>query len=312
MRLAPWLLLALMLVSAPGFAQATGGDRDAARSLATEGFHLYATGKHAEALERFRGAESQYHAPPHVLYIGRCLAKLGKVVEARDAYQQLLAEQLPGDAPEQFVEAKQSAKDEAPLVASRVARLSVEVDPPADGLRVSLDSRELSAAELAAAVDVDPGEHRVEVHADGFASQERVVSLSDGAAQTIAFSLEPSGDDAFTPSGGGSSLVAPVVLLGLGGVGIIVGAVTGGLALQKKGELDDACPSKVGCPRGSQELEEDGRTLGNVSTAGFVVGGVAAAAGVIWLVFALSGEDQQEAAVQPLIGPGQLGMRLRF
>jgi hypothetical protein len=192
--------------------------------------------------------------------------------------------------------------------------VDVGTQPPA-GLRATLDDRELSAAELGTPIDLDPGDYQVVVTAPDEKEQRRSVTLAQGANEVLEFrfgadEVPPGGDD-----GDGASIVGPVVLIGLGVAGIVVGAVTGGLALKKKGDLDDLCPAKS-CPleatADGKQLEKDGRTLGAVSTVGFVVGGVAAAAGVTWLVFSLGDDGGSHATIEPLVGPTQLGLRATF
>jgi hypothetical protein len=79
------------------------------------------------------------------------------------------------------------------------------------------------------------------------------------------------------------------------------------MSLGKVGELEDLCPTKS-CPAADEELADDAKMLGNVSTVGFVLGGVGLAAGVALLLWQPGADDDEpsDAAfhVVPRFGPG--------
>ena len=78
------------------------------------------------------------------------------------------------------------------------------------------------------------------------------------------------------------------------GVGVVVGAVTGGMAFGERAKVLDNCVDTV-CNAEGKDAADKTQTLGNVSTAGFVVGGVAIATGVVLLLTAPSDEQEPEA-----------------
>ncbi|MGC4065119.1 MAG: hypothetical protein QM784_10830 [Polyangiaceae bacterium] len=61
---------------------------------------------------RFNRAEKLVHAPTHLLYIARSNVKLGYLVRAQEAYQQLIREQLGASAPQAFRDAQGAAERE--------------------------------------------------------------------------------------------------------------------------------------------------------------------------------------------------------
>lgn len=105
--------------------------------------------------------------------------------------------------------------------------------------------------------------------------------------------------------------ISPLVWVGFGvaAAGSILGGITGGISLSQASDLEDQCPNDV-CPP-DKEGDVDGMmTLGHVSTVSFVVAGVGAAVGVVGLL--LPGGDESpegDVALQPVIGPGVLGLR---
>src|SRR5690348_5663659 len=65
---------------------ATDQERAGARSAASEGIQAFQDGQTEKALKLLEQAESIVHAPTHLLFIALSRAKLGKLVEAREAY----------------------------------------------------------------------------------------------------------------------------------------------------------------------------------------------------------------------------------
>lgn len=109
------------------------------------------------------------------------------------------------------------------------------------------------------------------------------------------------------------------VALGVGGAGLLVGAVSGGLAVSRHGSLIDACPTGHCRPDQKAALQPDVdayNTLGAVSTVGFLAGGVVAGAGVILLLTAPRAVQTREASasisIRPMLGPGYLGAQGSF
>src|ERR1700759_5347182 len=88
---------ALVLGGGPAGAQ-SAADKATAREAATQGIGLYRAGKYADALDRLKRAQALYDAPVHLLYIARCQAKLGQLVEAAENYRLLDRYKLPSDA----------------------------------------------------------------------------------------------------------------------------------------------------------------------------------------------------------------------
>ena len=82
----------------------------AARDLAKKGAEAFVAGNHAEALDFMTRAEALVHAPPHLLYIARAQAALGKLVAARETYLKVTREELPASAPRAFKDAQSQAK----------------------------------------------------------------------------------------------------------------------------------------------------------------------------------------------------------
>ena len=101
------------------------------------------------------------------------------------------------------------------------------------------------------------------------------------------------------------------VAFGVGGAGLVLGAVTGFLAMSKHSDLSNSC-TNGNCPATSQSDVDSYHTMALLSTVGFVVAGVGAAAGVVLLVTQPKSAPAQSAWVSPYVGVGTVGAVGRF
>jgi tetratricopeptide (TPR) repeat protein len=99
--------------------------------------------------------------------------------------------------------------------------------------------------------------------------------------------------------------VAGGVLLGVGGAGLVVGAVLGGLALSQREEVLDACSSGV-CPVAQQGNADEAKTKALAADLCLGLGGAVAAAGLVLLIVSITGED---AGDDVTIVPGGIAVR---
>jgi len=190
-------------------------------------------------------------------------------------------------------------------------------------VRVNIDGVQVRAELDGQQIVVDPGEHTVVLEAEGEAAVERTfVALEGQKAQLVDVQL---GDgDSVSPDAG--SALSPLVWagFGVGGVGLVVGGLTGGLSLAKASTLEDGCPSKSACDPALESTRDHGELLAHVSTAGFAVAGAGIALGVIGLVVgggsaadgadaaAHVGPERRGIELSPQLGPGYVGVRAQF
>ena len=177
----------VLMFAADASAQLDRAARDRARPLAEKGFLAYRDGRYADAVELFQQAESEYHAPSHVLFIARGLQRLGRLVEAQRSYHALISERLPDYAPEQFHEAQREGRSEAGELDKRVPRLLLRVQGAGAGARLSIDGAEWQA--LRDDIALDPGEHDVAVKSDDGREASQRITLAEGARRQLVLTL---------------------------------------------------------------------------------------------------------------------------
>jgi hypothetical protein len=319
-------LVALFVsVTHVALAQPTDSDRTTARELAREGYAALEQKNYAVAEDRFRRADALVHAPTIVVDHARSLVGLGRLVEAYERYALVLREGVAPNAPASWKQSADDAGKEIETLKPRLAWLIINVDGPKEP-RVTVDGREVPVASLGARRATDPGKRKVRVTADGFVSGGRIIVLKEGEEQTISITLERPESVVLeeTPAPANEPKAAesarsplPWIALGVGGVGLAVGSVTGAMALSVHSDLSASCPSgkcKPETEAESKAYEDDVsryHTLGTISGIGFGVGVAGVATGVVLLVTSPS-SSSKNASVMPIVGPGFIGVRGRM
>jgi hypothetical protein len=331
LALAAPLSLLLGLASGPAFAQ-SDGDRATARELGRDGQAALDQKDYKTAEDKFRRADKLVHAPTLELGLARALAGEGKFMESQETYNRIIREGLPPGASDVFKQALDAAKQEVGAVSPRVAGATINVQADGGGdvpaVSVTLDGQPLNAASLGVRRQVDPGDHVVKATADGFLPGEARFNVGEGGSQTVQITLKKdlsappaSAAPPATPPAGGVDTppegtppkrsILPWIAFGVGGAGLLTGAITGGLALGQHSSISSDCGGGSSCPTTEQGKIDSFHTMALVSDIGFVVAGVGAAAGVVLLI--VHPYDSAPAApaagfrVTPTVGFGSVG-----
>jgi hypothetical protein len=295
--------------------------REEAGKLADQGFDLLKNKRWDEALEKFRAADNTLHSPMFVLFQARAEEGRGHLVEAQKLMQRVIDERLPDYAPESFLQAKQEAKQAMAAVSPRVPSMSVKLSgaEPAT-TTITIDDRPVEGAASGSLVPVNPGQHKVVATTTDGRQVDRTVSVAEGEKREVALDLggasvnQPPPPE--TPSSTqGRSWLAAGLAYGIGGAALVVGAITGGVFVGRANDLKDRCPENHCSP----DDEAEGKsvsTLGNVSTAFLVIGGVGIVLGTIFVFVPLEGSSdpgsgQATSSYAPELGVGPTGLQLR-
>jgi hypothetical protein len=338
------LAVGLGLVAPHAFAQ-SDADRATARALGQDGQQALEAKDYRTAEDRFRRADKLVHAPSLELGLARALAGVGKFVESQETYNRIIREGVPPGAPDAFKHALDDAKKEVETVSTKVGAVTITVkaiggadiaDPA-----VALDGQPINSASLGIRRAIDPGNHVLHVSAAGYKPADLNFPVTAGsnidqpillekdltgtapppalapgpatnAAPATATTAAPPASGSppdTTPSSGKKGSIAPWIAFGVGGVGLALGAITGGLALGDHSTLASECGSGS-CPSNNSKDQSDlssYHTMGALSTVGFIVAGVGAAAGVILLIAAPKSEPTTGLSISPTIGLGSVG-----
>ncbi|MDB4883504.1 MAG: hypothetical protein JWL95_2270 [Gemmatimonadetes bacterium] len=341
------LLAMTSIVVAPSTASAQQSAEDlaAARQLGTDGVMLADEGKCAEAIEKLTRAEKLHHAPSTADRLGECQIELGMLVAGTELLQRVVREPLgPNPAPV-FTQAVARAQKALQAALPKIGNLRVVVSPPAVKATLAIDGAPLQESLIGVDRPTDPGSHVVSASAAGYLPAKVDVVLAQGETKNVELTLvvDPDAPKEAPPPpvAGPSAPVAPpeepstggsrapaFAAFGVGAVGVVIGAVAGGLALSNLSSAESDCGADHKCRAGSAGASDlsTARSMATVSTVGFIVGGVGLATGAVLLLTRSSGSPSsttsaasrpppsapRPAHVEPVLGLGSIGLRGTF
>ncbi|MGA3124226.1 MAG: hypothetical protein ABSF69_26000 [Polyangiaceae bacterium] len=314
-RLLFFIVAVVWLVPLAARAEPSDADRATARALAREGFEAQQQGQYAIAADRFTRAEALVHAPTLLLGLARAQVGLSRLLEAQETYQRILREPMAPNAPAAFAKALEESKRELAALAPRLGWVTIQVGG-ATSPTVTLDDLAVPVAALGVRRACDPGAHWVKASAPGFAPAESTFVLVEGGEQTVTLAMDPL-PEARAPSGRGepgspaatssrsATMPLAIVSFGVGAAGLITGAVTGIVAASKHASLINggSCSKSGVCSPNESGAVGTFRTIANVSTVAWIVGGAGAAAGLAFVLTA-----PKSSPVTAYVGPMNVGV----
>jgi hypothetical protein len=328
-----WLALSfalgVALVGRPAWAEPSEADRASARSLAAEGYDALERKDYATAVDRFRHADALIHAPTIGVDLARALVGLGRLVEASERYQLVIREGVPKGSPASWKKAIEDAQSESADLEPRLAWVVIHVMGPLDP-ELTVDGIRVPEGAIGARRAADPGTSEIRATAPGFEPESQTVTLKEGEEQVVTLVLKksPAGPKppteaepapAVEPAREPPSRVPAWIAFGVGGAGLIVGSVTGILALGAHSDLEDQCPNGHCKPADGSEAHQMQsdlsryHTFGTISGVGFIVALAGAGTGAVLLVTgSAAAPGPPKAAMWPVVGPGEVGVAGRF
>lgn len=298
------------IASAQAQGEVSQRSKDQAREHATKGIELFHKGRFADALDSLRRAESLYPAPTHRVYLARCLAGLGRLVEAKQLYVRIRAEPRTPDLPPAVLEAYVAAEGELIALGRRIATANITVMGAEGDAELSVDGKVQQLPR--GPIEIDPGSHVVTVTESGRRAEHRF-TVAEGATVDVRLELETT-----VEQDAPGSLLPAAITFGIGGVATVVGAVTGGVSFAKVDDLKDRCVDGH-CPASDREEADVAGALGTASTVSFAVAGAAVATGIILAIVrpgggadATSTTTTAQPNVVPILGAGYVGVAGTF
>jgi hypothetical protein len=284
------LLVAAPLLGIAPAANAQGTDAATAQVLFDDAKRLMLANNFGEACPKFLASQRLDPKVGTVLNLADCYEKNGQTASAwaRFIEGKTMAERAGQTEREAF------ARDRAAALAKKLSKLTVVLSADARsiaGLQVKRDDVPIDPAAIGIAAPIDPGSHVIEATAPGRQGWSTKIDIvGEAAQQTVEVpGLPESKKDAPAPTTTSSSSSEmptqrkiAIAAGGVGVAGVAVGSVVGLLAILKWSDAKDGCDA-TGCEGASVSQGDSARSLGNISTISFIVGGVGlAAAAVLW------------------------------
>ncbi len=245
------LLLAVPLANATaqpapsptaGAAAAEDPMSDKARDLFNEGKKLFRDGKYGQAEAAFEAAWAlALKSKGIAANLGECEMHLGKNREA--------AEHLAISLRLASKDDPQRARTAANLAAVKAKIGTLVVTANVAGAEVLVDGQRVGEAPLVDPIFVEPGKRTVRVRLEGFASWEKELDVTAGQEVPLDVTLEkPAPIPTATATVSATATAPPppnrlpsYLAFGVGGAGLLVGAITGAASMAALGDVREAC-----------------------------------------------------------------------
>ncbi|MBK9266913.1 MAG: PEGA domain-containing protein [Polyangiaceae bacterium] len=238
--------------------------------------------------------------------LAQCEEHEGRLVSAVRYYKEGIVVLEPGD-PRLAPSKKQLA-----IIEPRLPYLTIKLASSLPkGGRVTLDGREVEAIDVEFAVD--PGKHEIKVLVPKYADEIAHITLDEGEHGTITVKAGPRLPDAPVTNALGPRRIAAIAAFGVGGLGFVTAAITGGLVVSANARMEEGCPQTVCTTAKGYEAARLGKTLLVVNTIAWGMTIAGAGAGTALLLL-----DKKKDATKPksahslMIGPGFVGIEGSF
>ena len=298
--------LAVSAVSVTAEAQPPAPARDpaAAEVLFRAALTALDKGDWAVACAKFDASMDLDPSVATLIHVARCHEHEGKLTAAWADLNRALVLNGETVGAQRKADLERFARGLIAGIEPRLPKLLIVVRDKPRGLRITRDGAEISPAAIGEALPVDPGAHEIEGSAPGYQGDRHKVDLAEGKTATVELKLVPTPPAPQAvppvapvvappppppPRGPSGRRVGAFVAGGIGIAGGVVGAVTGGLMLAKKGTVSSDCASAVNgvslC-KNSEGVDAGNaaKTLGLVSSVGWVTAIAGLGVGTVLLV----------------------------
>jgi len=297
-----------LLVARPAAADKTDDDALRAEELFKEARAAVEKNDYATACPKFEQSLALVRRAGTLFNLAQCEEHEGRLVSAMRYYKEGIVVLDPGDS--RLAPSKKRLKALEP----RIPYLTIKpkADLPKDS-RVLIDGKQVEA--LGVPVPIDPGKRTISVQAPKRTEEKVVIEVAEkeeveisvGAGKVI---VEPTRAVADVL---GPRRIAGIAALGVGGLGFIGAAITGGLVVSANSRVEAGCPQARCNTAAGYEAAELGKTMLVVNAIAWGVGIVGAGTGAV--LFFLDGKKAKEkpkAGHSFLVGPGFVGVRGSF
>jgi hypothetical protein len=325
-------LAGCMVVTTAAHAQTPSSSTVTAEALFEDGRQLMTQGKYAEACPKFAASERLDPSTATLLNLASCYERQGRTATAWATYKEAASAANAAGRNDYLVAAERHASG----LEANLARLTLNVDQPVEGLHVERDGTPVDRAEWGISIPVDPGSHSIAASAPGHKGWASTVAVTQHGAQVTltvpaleilapeasapsppapvaaSIAVTPAPVEADRHSGSSAQTTIAWVIAGVGVAGLGIGT---GFAISAKNKYNSTlsqCEQVDAdlCTSQGVSARNDARSQGDVATLAFGVGAAAVVAGaVLWLTAPHAGSDRQGTSL--LVAPTLGGAALR-
>lgn len=316
--IALWLFTLMAATTIPAtHARAEEKPQEVARAAYGRGVEAFSAQNYQLAHEQFTLAEKAFPSPNIELMLGRTLAKLGRLLEARAVLQKAQA----GGTTPKYAATAATAGTEIASIEKQLAHVVLDIDSAHGDETLQINGSPVDPVTWSEPIAVDPGSVRLELSRPGVTPSVRQLILAAGATERVTLRLvepPPLAAAATKPKAKAKVTVAePKVperaltateepppaaesgrspwlrgmsyaLAGLGVAGIAGFVGFGAYSHGHYAKLEELCPPNRPCEPAYSWLADKGRTYQTLANVSLVAGGVALTAGVSLFILSLS------------------------
>jgi hypothetical protein len=299
-------------------------DIASAEALFRVGGELLNGGKVAEACLKFAESQRQDPSPGTLLNLAACHAKQGKAASAWAEY--LAAKRAAQTAGR--TDLAEEGQRQADQIAPQRSFLTLVVDKPVDGLKLTRNGDALDTGSFGARLPTDPGRYTVTASAPGRKAWSGEVTVEGGGddkqLHIPELGLAPEKSEVGVGNGAKAAPAAttrpsklPYVIGGIGLAVTAVGFTFGGLASSRYSAAKDACPTLKNCSPSAIDDRNTAGAFANLANVGVGVGLATVVTGVVLLLTQHSSPSSSEQpragalTFVPLLEPGRASATLR-
>jgi len=280
-------------------------DPAAAEALFRAGRQLLLESKPDEAFAKF---EESYRLDPTAGAIfnqGECRLKQGKTASAWALFQQAATLADVQGKPDLFELATSRTNE----LQSDLSYVTFHVSSAVPGLEVYRDGVLVGPAQFDVSLPIDPGRHAISARAPGYERLELAVIVGDKHDRRTVMipqlkekplplvpAMPPPPRPQPPPKNSGEPNPGPWILGAAGATSLIIGTVSGLLALHENQKMIDACPTRIDCPRGVIVAQGRRNLESDIAWVTIPVGLIALGGAATWLVVSQEPERATRAS----------------
>lgn len=326
--------ISFAMLTAPQTSLAQSPPTTRADQLFKEGRDAMGRSDYPAACSKFAESNSVMPRVGTLVNLAGCQEKQGKLVAALSTYEQAIQlAEVTND------ERRQKAVEQRDALRTRIPKLTIDASDLPPAARVFLDGELVERDKSRDALYVDPAiSHTIEVMCHGRERTTTSVVLNEGEAKAVSVSVGEAvskpGPDGASARSRGAAAPGPTarartrpppqratpreeessstgrtlayVAGGVGIVGVLVGAVTGGMLMSKRSTIDSHCDAARRCDQEGLDAVDSFKGLVPVNKAAWVIGIVGLGAGTVLFFTATPSSDSAATQGFAVVAKGTL------